>query len=122
PLISRASDDPTDEAALQQVLHFLRSQTGHDFSHYKRATVLRRIARRLQVNSLDDIPSYLEFLQTHTNESRALLHDLLIGVTHFFRDQAAFAALEAHLPQLFANKTNNDQLRAWVPGCATGEE
>src|SRR4051812_7979677 len=122
PLVSRISDSPDDETAMQQVLMFLRTQTGHDFTHYKRATILRRIARRLQVNSSDDIPAYLEFMQTHPGEARALLHDLLIGVTHFFRDQAAFAALESNLPQIFANKRNGDQLRVWVPGCATGEE
>lgn len=120
--IADETHDPEDESALVQVLAHLRAQTGHDFSHYKRATVLRRTARRLQVNSLETIPQYLEFIRTHPAESRALLHDLLIGVTHFFRDQAAFAALEANVPQLFAGKRKEDQIRVWVPGCATGEE
>jgi two-component system CheB/CheR fusion protein len=122
PLTSHTTESAADEDALQQVLMFLRTQTGHDFTHYKRATILRRVARRLQVNSLDDVPRYLEFMHTHPGEARALLHDLLIGVTHFFRDQAAFATLEAHIPQLFSAKSTADQLRAWVPGCATGEE
>jgi two-component system CheB/CheR fusion protein len=122
PLVSKISESEADENALHQVLMFLRMQTGHDFSHYKRATLLRRIARRLQVNSLDDVPAYLSFMHTHPGEARALLHDLLIGVTHFFRDQAAFAMLEAHVPQLFSGKSSGDQLRVWVPGCATGEE
>ncbi len=122
PLVAKKTEDAEDENALRQVLIFVRSQTGHDFMQYKRATVLRRVARRLQVNSLNDIPSYLEFLQTHPAEARALLHDLLIGVTHFFRDQASFAVLESHIPQLFAGKGPIDQLRVWVPGCATGEE
>lgn len=87
PLVSKISESEADENALHQVLMFLRMQTGHDFSHYKRATLLRRIARRLQVNSLDDVPAYLSFMHTHPGEARALLHDLLIGVTHFFRDQ-----------------------------------
>ena len=51
-----------DESALQQTLAFVRDRTGHDFTHYKRATVLRRIARRMQVNSLDSIPAYLDYL------------------------------------------------------------
>jgi two-component system CheB/CheR fusion protein len=122
PLVAKQTDDPDDETALREVLAFLRSQTGHDFSHYKRATVLRRIARRLQVNSLETIPAYLDFLRTHAHEASALLRDLLICVTHFFRDPAAFAALEAHIPQLFAGKTPNDQVRVWAPACATGEE
>ncbi len=114
--------DPKDESAFREVLTHLRAQTGHDFTHYKRATVLRRLARRLQVNSIDDVPGYLSFLRTHPAEARALLHDLLIGVTHFFRDQASFAALQAQIPQLFAGKGPEDQVRVWVAGCATGEE
>src|SRR5437763_9362740 len=86
-----------DEEAISQVLADVRAQTGHDFSHYKRATVLRRIARRMQVNSLDSIPRYLDFIRTHPVETRALLQDLLIGVTHFFRDRDAFVSLTAHI-------------------------
>ena len=100
----------------------MRAQTGHDFSHYKRATILRRIARRLQVNSLESIPRYLDFLRTHAAEGRALLQDLLIGVTHFFRDRDSFASLEANIPQLLAGKKGDDEVRVWVAGCASGEE
>ncbi|HLJ55463.1 MAG TPA: chemotaxis protein CheB [Chthonomonadaceae bacterium] len=112
----------SDEAALVEVLRFLRSQTGHDFGHYKRATILRRLARRMQVNLVDNIGGYLSFLRTHTSEVTALLRDFLISVTNFFRDRAAFAALEAHIPQLFADKQSSDQIRVWTAGCATGEE
>lgn len=112
----------TDETALHEIMRFLHSQTGHDFSHYKRATILRRVARRLQVNLLDTLPAYLDFLRTHTAETPALLRDLLISVTNFFRDAEAFAALESHVPQLFAGKQASDQVRVWVAGCATGEE
>ncbi|HEX8678331.1 MAG TPA: CheR family methyltransferase, partial [Chthoniobacterales bacterium] len=87
-----------------------------------RATLLRRIARRMQVNSVETIPAYLDFMRQHPAEATELLQDLLISVTHFFRDQAAFAALEAHVPQLFAGKRKDDQLRVWVAGSATGEE
>ncbi|MEO8044097.1 MAG: PAS domain S-box protein [Spartobacteria bacterium] len=120
--ISEETYDPADEAAIAKVLADLRAQTGHDFAHYKRATVLRRIARRLQVNSLENIPQYLDFLRQHPAEGRALLQDLLIGVTHFFRDREAFAALEVYVPQLFAGKTPDEYVRVWVAGCATGEE
>jgi two-component system CheB/CheR fusion protein len=119
---ARQTSDAKDEDALQEVLQHLRTQTGHDFGHYKRATVLRRIARRLQVNSLEDIPSYLTFVRSHRGEARALLQDLLISVTHFFRDRDAFVALEANIPQLFGGKQASDQVRVWVPACATGEE
>ena len=120
--VSEETHSPADEAALVAVLKYLHAQTGHDFTHYKRATVLRRIARRLQVNSLTSIPEYLDVLRTRSGEARALLQDMLIGVTHFFRDRESFAALEAHIPQLFAGKGKNDQVRVWVPGCSTGEE
>ncbi|MFL6538804.1 MAG: chemotaxis protein CheB, partial [Chthoniobacterales bacterium] len=120
--VSDETHSSEDEEAIVKVLADVRAQTGHDFQHYKRATVLRRIARRLQVNSLETIPQYLGFLRTHPSEARALLQDLLIGVTHFFRDHVAFAAIEAHVPQLFAGKKKDDEIRVWVAGCATGEE
>ncbi|HKP04234.1 MAG TPA: chemotaxis protein CheB [Chthoniobacterales bacterium] len=120
--VSDETRSRTDENAIMEVLAHLRAQTGHDFTHYKRATILRRIARRMQVNLVESIPDYLGFLRRHSDEPLALLQDLLIGVTHFFRDQDAFAALEANIPQLFSGKTKDDQVRAWVAGCATGEE
>ncbi len=120
--VSDETRDPEDEDAILKVLSDVRAQTGNDFAHYKRATILRRIARRMQVNSLESIPRYLNFIRTHPLETRALLQDLLIGVTHFFRDRDSFAALEAHIPQLFAGKKKDDEVRVWVAGCATGEE
>ncbi|HKX44999.1 MAG TPA: chemotaxis protein CheB, partial [Burkholderiaceae bacterium] len=111
-----------DEAALRDVLTFLRTRTGRDFSYYKRATILRRIGRRMQVNAVEDLPSYLNCLRTRPGEAGALLQDLLISVTNFFRDPNCFSALEVHLPRLFQNKTSSDALRVWVPACATGEE
>ena len=110
------------ETALQKVLELLDVNTGHNFIHYKRATVLRRIARRLQVNALSNLPQYLDFLRVNFNESLALLQDLLISVTNFFRDKSAFEALELMLPGLLRGKIAGEQIRVWVPGCATGEE
>ena len=89
---------------LREVLSFLHTRTGHDFSHYKRATVLRRIMRRLQVNSLDNIPRYADFLRTHPGEAGALLQDLLISVTNFFRDPESFRALETHIAASFSQQ------------------
>jgi two-component system CheB/CheR fusion protein len=120
----RASTPPEDEneVALRDVLQQLNTRTGRDFTHYKRATVLRRIMRRLQVNSLETVPQYAQFLSTHPAETQALLQDLLISVTNFFRDPEAFAPLGEHIPKLFEDKKSSDVVRAWVPGCATGEE
>ncbi len=110
------------ESALREVLVFLRTRTGCDFSYYKRATIVRRIARRMQVNGVEDVPSYLTYLRTHLGEAGALLQDLMISVTNFFRDRETFKALEKEIPALFAGKTEFDSLRVWVPACATGEE
>jgi two-component system CheB/CheR fusion protein len=115
-----AGDD--GEAALRDVLVFLRTRTGRDFSYYKRATILRRIGRRMQVNGVQDLPGYLSFLRTHPGEAGALLQDLLISVTNFFRDREVFRALEALIPSLFHDKSQNDTVRVWSPACATGEE
>jgi two-component system CheB/CheR fusion protein len=113
---------PGTEAELYDVLSFLRTRTGRDFSYYKRATILRRIARRMQVNSIEDLPGYLDCLRTRPGEAAALLQDLLISVTNFFRDPECFAALEERIPELFEGKTENDTVRVWVAACATGEE
>ncbi|HEY1534806.1 MAG TPA: chemotaxis protein CheB [Polyangiaceae bacterium] len=114
---------PSDEeTALRDVLAFLRTRTGRDFSYYKRATIVRRIARRMQVNGVDDLTSYLSYLRMHPGEAGALLQDLLISVTNFFRDRDAFDALKAQIPGLFQDKTATDTVRVWVPACATGEE
>ena len=109
--------------ALRDLLALLRARTGHDFSSYKRSTVLRRIERRLQVNEVRDIPSYLELIREQPLEVQLLLRDLLISVTNFFRDPEAFAALSLQvIPNLFVSRTASDQVRVWVSGCATGEE
>jgi two-component system CheB/CheR fusion protein len=111
-----------EETGLRDVLNFLRSRTGRDFSAYKRATVVRRIARRMQVNAVADLPGYLNCLRTQPGEAAALLQDLLISVTNFFRDPECFEALDKQLGELFAGKGPNEAVRVWVAACATGEE
>jgi two-component system CheB/CheR fusion protein len=108
---------------LMHILSHLRVRTGHDFSRYKRTTVLRRIARRMQVTRTSDLRGYHEFLRNHAEESQALLADLLISVTTFFRDAETFDALKVQvIPQLFRAKEPTQPIRVWVPGCASGEE
>jgi two-component system CheB/CheR fusion protein len=114
--------DRDGEGGLRDILTFLRARTGRDFSYYKRGTVLRRVARRMQVNSVEDLAGYLAFLRTHPGETPALLQDLLISVTNFFRDRASFQALEEIVPKLFEGKGPTDQVRVWTAACATGEE
>ncbi|SAL84602.1 chemotaxis protein [Caballeronia arvi] len=111
------------ERALSDVLMQLRVRTGHDFRHYKRATILRRIERRMQVNGLRDIGAYRDFLRANPDETTSLLADMLIGVTQFFRDRDAFDALRRDVvPTLLDATKGETQLRVWVPGCSTGEE
>lgn len=115
---------PQDQQqALREIFAELRVRTGHDFSNYKRATLLRRIERRINIHNLPDLPSYVLFMQQNPDETYALLKDLLISVTNFFRDKKAFEIIENDiLPLLLKGKTSENQLRIWVAGCATGEE
>ncbi len=108
---------------LREILTLLRIRTGNDFSNYKQATILRRIARHLQIHELDNMPDYLNLLREHPKEVDFLLHNLLINVTNFFRDKESFEALESIvIPKLFEGKTAQDTVRVWIPGCASGEE
>ena len=112
-----------DEQTLSRVLAYLKVKSGHDFAHYKRATVLRRLSRRMQVTRTGTLEEYLAHLRNHAEESQSLLGDLLISVTSFFRDAAAFQELaRAVIPELFERRAKNNGIRVWVPGCATGEE
>jgi two-component system CheB/CheR fusion protein len=111
------------DQTLKEILLLLQRRTGHDFRHYKRATVLRRIERRLQVNAVPDLAAYREILESTASEPRALLEDMLIGVTQFFRDRTVFEAVEREIvPRVFDAASADEPLRAWVAGCSTGEE
>jgi len=115
----------TVEVALRDILSLLHARTGHDFRHYKRATVLRRIERRIQVNALHDMAAYRSFLHEHVEETPALLSDMLIGVTNFFRDREAYESLERDIiPELFQRSRPEEgaEVRVWSVGCSTGEE
>ena len=117
-----ASTSADADAGLAGVFAALRSRTGHDFSMYRRSTVLRRLDRRLRFNNVTTLEAYQPLLEASATESQALLRDLLISVSSFFRDPEAFAALSALMPSLFAGKVAADTVRVWVVGCATGEE
>ena len=118
-----AVEQPKTDSALKKILVLVRAQTGHDFSQYKLSTINRRIERRMAVHQLDAIASYVKFLQQTPAEVDDLFRDLLIGVTNFFRDPEAFKTLEEQaIPKLFEGKSAENVVRAWVPGCSTGEE
>ena len=111
------------EDDLRRIVGILRLRTGHDFSNYKPATLLRRASRRMQVTRRRSLAEYADHLQETPAEAQALFADLLISVTMFFRDPAAFRLLgERAVPALFDGRDPDGELRAWVVGCATGEE
>jgi two-component system CheB/CheR fusion protein len=126
------SDDAADDVAqvgategdpVDEVLDLLQQRARHDFNHYKRGTILRRIERRMQVNGLASTAAYRDFLAANPDETPRLLADMLIGVTNFFRDPQAFEALEkVVVSKLTRNLQGREEIRAWVPACATGEE
>jgi two-component system, chemotaxis family, CheB/CheR fusion protein len=121
--VKQPEEPEVDEELLRRVLAHLRVRTGHDFSKYKRSTVLRRLARRMQVTRSEDLSAYYEVLRESADEAQALLSDLLISVTTFFRDHDAFEALRTQvLPGLFEGRELDATIRVWVSGCATGEE
>lgn len=115
--------DEKSKSTLEKIIILLRSQTGHDFSLYKKNTILRRIERRMNVHQIDKIANYVRFLQENPKESDILFKELLIGVTNFFRDPLVWKKLkESILPNLFKKLPNGYVLRAWITACSTGEE
>lgn len=118
-----APEGPQPAGALEKVFLLLRSQTGHDFSQYKRNTIIRRVERRMAVLQIDRLEEYVRYLQLTSSEIDALFRDLLIGVTNFFRDSEIFDEIQKQvIPQLFTGKAAGSAIRVWVPGCSSGEE
>lgn len=110
-------------ASLSQIADVLRNRTGNDFHGYKQNTFLRRVQRRMQVNQIEEIAAYVDYLKADRAEPQHLFNDLLIGVTEFFRDKREFEILETQIiPKILEGKSTGQQLRVWVLGCATGEE
>lgn len=109
--------------SLDRILTLLREISGHDFALYKRNMIARRVLRRMTVTRERSPQEYIRFLEAHPQEAALLMKELLISVTNFFRDPEAFRALgRVALPQFVESKPHGSSLRAWCPGCATGEE
>ena len=101
----------------------LRTAIGHDFSGYKRSTLIRRVERRMHVLGINTGRAYLARVRTDSDECEALFRDLLINVTRFFRDAEAFETLRTRVIEpLLRERSTDDDLRVWVPGCSSGEE
>ncbi|MCE5278048.1 MAG: chemotaxis protein CheB [Planctomycetaceae bacterium] len=112
-----------DVDRVEDILKILHSGAGSDYRHYKRTTVLRRIQRRMGLRQVRDMARYAALLRTDAEEVIHLAQDMLIGVSAFFRDTEAWEELAGEvIGPLVAAKEEDGPLRAWVVGCATGEE
>lgn len=122
-IVRYLEDEEAVISSYDSIMSLLRSQTGHDFSLYKKNTVDRRIERRMGVHQIDKITTYVRFLQENPQELDLLFKELLIGVTSFFREPTEWELLKNKvIPALLAERAPNNALRVWVSGCATGEE
>src|SRR6185503_5042629 len=117
-----SAEDIRDEH-FQRIFSLLRTATGVDFRQYKLPTIERRLQRRILLHKLTRIEDYVRFLRENPDEVLALYSDILIHVTRFFREPDSFEALKQHvIPRIVGEHTGDGPLRAWVAGCATGEE
>ena len=118
-IVTRTEQSPE---AMEELFRLLESQTGHGFSSYKKSTISRRVERRMASHNIKSLSSYLRFIQRNPAEIHTLFRDLLIGVTHFFRDPEAFKSLSKVLNTTLRKRPEDSTLRIWSPGCSTGEE
>jgi two-component system, chemotaxis family, CheB/CheR fusion protein len=120
--LKESIDGAKQDELLGRILSHLKSRTGHDFSQYKRNSIVRRVGRRMQVSKTANLQDYLDYLVQHPNEVQALFDDLLISVTAFFRDRPTFEQLQKKVVPAVFDNMRDECIRVWVPGCATGEE
>jgi two-component system, chemotaxis family, CheB/CheR fusion protein len=112
-----------DKSSLEKIIILLRTHTGNDFSLYKNNTVYRRIERRMSIHKIEKISSYVHFLQENPKEVEILFKELMIGVTKFFRDPKLWEKLgDKIIPDIISKFPDGTVIRAWIPGCSTGEE
>ena len=114
---------PEEESAFNQILLLLKGATGLDFTHYKHSTIKRRINRRMMLQQVEKLEDYIRLLRDNAEEAKNLYEDILINVTSFFREPEAFEALKTTVfPEIMRDRAEDESIRIWVPGCATGEE
>jgi two-component system CheB/CheR fusion protein len=121
--MSAPSDEPGSAQAFEALIEYLKNSRGFDFSGYKRSSLQRRIRKRMQALRIERYSDYLDYLEVHPDEFVQLFNTILINVTSFFRDTAAwdFLAVDV-LPRLIAGKQPHEPIRVWSAGCASGEE
>jgi two-component system, chemotaxis family, CheB/CheR fusion protein len=113
---------PQDEAGFELLLDFLHRSRGFDFGGYKRQTLTRRVLRRMQTVGQSTFAGYIDYLQVRPDEFAQLFNAILINVTGFFRDPNAWHTLSEHVARLVEEKDENEPIRVWTAGCASGEE
>lgn len=112
-----------DENILREILDLLNKATRHDFNHYKRPTLFRRLAKRMSEIGVNDLKEYRTYIFSHEDELKILGREFLINVTKFFRDSEAFECLRVEaIPAILANKKLDDPIKIWVVACSSGEE
>ena len=121
-LINRAAKQENAPATMKGLLQMVYKHSKIDFSGYKEATLSRRVERRMAANRLNNLAAYFDYCSKNPDELNKLSKDILISVTAFFRDRNSFEGLRKILAQIISEKQSGDEIRIWVPGCATGEE
>jgi len=106
----------------EKIIKRIAVVTGVDFAQYRDSSLQRRLARRLQFLGIHNIETYTKKLESDEQETWQLMQSVFVVVSEFYRDEAAFIALEKSIISSISNNTKNDEYRIWVPGCATGEE
>ncbi len=120
PIVEDA--DETPPSTIRGIIQQISTHTGMDFSNYKDATITRQIMRRMAAMQIPSLEAYGEYIGKRRQELNELASNFLICVTSFFRDPESFEALRKELRELLKNKRPGDDIRFWMPGCATGEE
>ncbi len=116
-------NDSKKDQKFEILLDYLKHSRGFDFTGYKRASLMRRVSKRMQIVGLEDFGDYLDHLKMHPAEFTLLFNTILINVTAFFRDAPAWNYLAQEvIPQIIAARTADDPIRVWSAGCASGEE
>ena len=114
--------EPSD-GSFEQLLQYLQQGRGFDFTGYKSPSLKRRIAKRMQFVNIERFADYIDYLEVHPEEFSVLFNTILINVTAFFRDEEAWKYLaETIVPRILSYKQQNEPIRIWSAGCASGEE
>jgi two-component system CheB/CheR fusion protein len=117
------SQAPKADPKVENLLEYLRQNRGFDFTGYKRPSLMRRIAKRMQMINIESFNDYVDYLEVHPDEFAFLFNTILINVTSFFRDPQAWKCLEETvLPRIMENNGSDGPIRIWSAGCASGEE